>query len=246
MRINKNLSTQGYCSRREADRLIEQEKVFINNELAGMGDQVHPGDDVRVEGRDRKYQPKKVYLLVHKPIGITTNQDIRRHNNIINFIDYPERLYPVGHLDAQSTGLVLLTNDQVLSDRLQHPRYQLDDEFVVEVDRPISRLDISAMQNGIELDEGKTLPAKVRLMDPTRFAIILPNNLDHQIQRMCDAMEYRIHNLIRTRMGALKMASTYPEGNWRHLTDREVKDLKKSVDMTIKVNKIAKPKKKKR
>jgi 23S rRNA pseudouridine2604 synthase len=243
-RINKYLSTHGYCSRREADRLIEQGKVFINDVKAGLGDQVHHGDDVRVLGRDKKRPPEKVYILVHKPVGIITTTDRRKKDNIIDFVDYPERVFPIGRLDVQSSGLLLLTNDGTLANRLLHPRYEHEKEYVVEVDRAISKLDLGKLQNGVELDDGKTLPTKVRLMSPIRFAIILREGRNRQIRRMCDALGFQVVSLMRTRMGTLKIPTSYPAGNIRHLTEREVRDLKKLVGLEVKP--LSQPKKKKK
>ncbi|MBI2473164.1 rRNA pseudouridine synthase [Candidatus Uhrbacteria bacterium] len=229
VRINKYLSTHGYCSRREADRLIEQGKVFINNSTARLGDLVDSSDDIRVLGRDKKQQPRNIYLLLNKPEGtvVTTNRRIR--DNVMDLIDSPERVFPVGLLETQSCGLLLFTNDGTLGNRLLNPRYPYETEYVVVVDQSISKLDLGHLQNGIELRDGKTPPAKVRLLSPNRFAIILEEERPKQIKRMCEALGYQIINLMRTRIGPVKMVSSYPQGHWRHLTEKEVRDLKKLV-----------------
>ncbi|NQV90486.1 23S rRNA pseudouridine synthase F [Candidatus Uhrbacteria bacterium] len=245
-RINKYLSTHGYCSRREADRLIELGRVFINGEEARLGDQVQPDDTVRVEGRDRKERKEKVYILVNKPNGIITSPDINKRNNITSFVDYPERIYPVGHLDLEDSGLVLLTNDEILAKRLIHEEHAPDEEYVVELDQPLSKLDLVAMQNGIELEHGKTPKTKVRLMNPDRFAIIIPNNRENHIREMCDFLGYDVPYLIRTRIGTLKIPTSYPEGNIRHLTEKEVRDLKKLVGLKVRPARPEKAKKQKR
>lgn len=232
-RINKYLSTHGYCSRREADRLVEQGKVFINDERAGLGDQVRAGDEVRVLGRDQKRQPKKIYLLVNKPVGVITTTDRRKKDNIIDFVGSPERVFPVGRLDVQSSGLLLLTNDGVLANRLLHPRYEHEKEYVVQVDRAIAKADVGKLQHGVELDDGMTLPTKVRLMDPARFAIILREGRNRQIRRMCEALGYQVVRLMRTRIGTLKIPSTYPVGSIRHLTQRELRDLQRLVGLKL-------------
>ncbi|PJE77249.1 23S rRNA pseudouridine synthase F [Candidatus Uhrbacteria bacterium CG10_big_fil_rev_8_21_14_0_10_48_16] len=233
MRINKYLSTNGYCSRREADRLVELGRVFINDEIASLGDQIFPGDEVRVIGRDRTIKKEKVYILVNKPPGILTSPDINKRNNITSFVDYPDRIYPVGHLDTEDAGLVLLTNDEILGKRLIHPDHIPEEEYVVEVDHPLTKLDLVAMQNGIVLEDGKTAPTKVRLMNPDRFAIILERNKGDQIRRMCDFLGYDVVYLMRTRIGTLKIPSSYPEGSIRHLAEKEVRDLKKLVGLTV-------------
>lgn len=231
IRINKYLSTHGYCSRREADRLIKAGKVFINDEQATLGDQVNPGDDVRVHGRDKKKRPKKIYLLVHKPVGVITTTDRRKKDNIVDFVNFPERVFPVGRLDVQSSGLLLMTNDGILANRLLHPRYEHEKEYVVEVDHAISKKDLGQMQNGVELHDGKTLPTKVRLMSPNKFAIILREGRNRQIRRMCDALGYQVVSLMRTRMGTLKIPSSYPVGHIRKLSTKEIKDLKHLVGL---------------
>jgi len=230
-RINKYLSTHGYCSRREADRLIEQGKVFINNKVAGLGDKVIDRDDVRVEGRDRKKPPQKIYLFFHKPVGLITTTDHKKKDNVIDFIDYPERVFPIGRLDVQSSGLLLLTNDGVLANRLMHPRYEHEKEYVVTVSPELNMIDIGRLQSGIDLEDGPTLPTKVRKLDSNRFAIILKEGRNRQIRRMCEALGYSVIALKRTRIGTVKMISSYPPGNWRHLTEKEVRDLKKLVGL---------------
>ncbi len=229
VRINKYLSLHGYCSRREADRLIEQGKVFINNSTACLGDLVDSSDDIRVLGRDKKQQPRNIYLLLNKPEGVVVTTNRRIRDNVMDLIDSPERVFPVGLLETQSCGLLLFTNDGTLGNRLLNPRYPYETEYVVVVDQSISKLNLGHFQNGIELRDGKTPPAKVRLLSPNRFAIILEEERPKQIKRMCEALGYQIINLMRTRIGPVKMVSSYPQGHWRHLTEKEVRDLKKLV-----------------
>ncbi len=231
IRLNKYLSNHGYCSRREADRLIEKGKVYVNDEIATLGTKVSSSDDVRVEGRDRKKPPKKIYILLNKPVGYITTTDRRKQDNVMELIDLEERVYPVGRLDVQSCGLLLFTNDGVLSNRLMHPRYEHEKEYVVVVDKPLGKKDIGTMQSGVELDDGKTLPTKVRQMSENKFAIILREGRNRQIRRMCQALGYNVINLKRTRVGTLKIISSYPEGLWRHLTEKEVRDLQKLVGL---------------
>jgi 23S rRNA pseudouridine2604 synthase len=246
IRINKYLAQHGYCSRREADRLIEQGKIFVNDKEAGLGDKISDGDDVRVIGRDRKTEPKKVYILLNKPIGLICTADPRSPDNVVDYIDFPDRIYPVGRLDVNSSGLLLLSNDGVLTNRLLHPRYEHEKEYVVEVDHEMPRSDIGKMQIGVDLSDGRTSAAKVRQMTPTKFAIILKEGRNRQIRRMCAELGYEVVSLMRTRMGTLKIPTTYPIGSWRHLSEREVRDLKKMVGLTIKKEVHAKRKKRKR
>ena len=229
MRINKYLSENHYCSRREADRLIEAGRVFVNGKRAQLGDQVSDTDRVRVEGRDKRRPPEKIYILLHKPIGMSTVWN-RRTNNVVNFVDFPEPVYPVGTLDKTFEGLVLLTNDRILANRMLKPTYEFDQEFVVEVDRPLNVQDIRLMQNGIKLQDGMTQPAKVRRIDEYRFAIILQDDPRH-IRQLCTALGYGVASIKRTRLLSLKMPMNYAEGSWRHLTESELQELKKAVDL---------------
>ncbi len=240
-RINKYLSDHGYCSRREADRLIEAGKVFIDEIPARLGDKVTDDSDVRVLGRDKKKEPKKIYIMLNKPSGVIVTSDTRKKDNVIDLVNYEERIFPVGRLDVKSEGLLLLTNDGIVANRIMHPRYEHDKEYVVKIDRPISRKELNQLKFGVELEDGKTLPAQVRQMDETRFAIILKEGKNRQIRRMVEAIGYTVVELTRTRILSLKMPTTYPVGNWRHLTDNEVRQLRKAVGLKVPV--IEQPKK---
>lgn len=229
IRINKYLSENHYCSRREADRLIEAGRVFLNGKRAQLGDLVSDTDRVRVEGRDKRKAPEKIYLLLHKPIGMSSIWN-RRTNNVVNFVDYPEPVYPVGTLDKTFEGLVLLTDDRILANRMLKPMYEFDQEFVVEVDHPLKAQDIRLMQNGVKLQDGLSQSAKVRRIDDLRFAIILQED-PRQIRMICTALKYGIVSIKRTRLLSLKMPMNYAEGSWRHLTESEVRELKNAVDL---------------
>jgi 23S rRNA pseudouridine2604 synthase len=240
LRINKYLSNHGYCSRREADRLIEAGKVFIDEKVAKLGDKVTDDNDVRVLGRDKRKPPEKIYIMLNKPSGVIVTTDRKKKDNVMNLVDIEERIFPIGRLDVKSAGLLLLTNDGILANRIMHPRYEHDKEYVVKIDRPISRKALTPLQIGVELEDGKTLPAQVRQMDETRFAIILKEGRNKQIRRMVEAIDYNVVELTRTRILSLKMPSTYPAGNWRHLTDGEVRQLRKAVGLKVKEDKAQK------
>jgi 23S rRNA pseudouridine2604 synthase len=167
--------------------------------------------------------------MLNKPVGMIVTTDETKRDNVISHIDCPERIFPVGRLDVKSEGLLLLTNDGVLANRIMHPRYDHDKEYVVKIDKDMPRKEIKVMQNGIKLEDGITLPAKVRQIDPRKFAIILTEGRNRQIRRMCEALGYNVTELKRTRIITLKMPTTYPSGNWRHLTESEVLTLKKAV-----------------
>lgn len=230
-RLNKYIAEHGYCSRREADRLIAAGKVFLNDQKAQLGDRVMPGDSVRVLGRDKRQEPPKVYILLNKPKGMITTTDRKSRDNVIEYIGHEERIFPVGRLDVASEGLLLLTNDGELANKLMHPRYEHDKEYVVEVDHDMSRKEITQLQHGIPLEDGMTAPAKVRQMSPTKFAIILTEGRNRQIRRMVEALGYEVVSLKRTRLLTLKLIGNYPSGHFRNLTEKEVRDLKKAVGM---------------
>lgn len=214
MRINKYLATNGYCSRREADRLIQTGKVYINDVRANLGDDVGESDHVRVLGRDRKVRHQNVYILLHKPIGYTTKSGVER--NVMELIDSPERVFPVGRLNPQTTGLLLLTNDSALASRLINPKYQIEQEYVVDVEPALRPIDLGRL--------GKI--GKARLLSPGRFAIVITQGRQREIHQMCAELGYRVLEFMRTRIGTLKMPTTYPEGNSRHLTGKEIRSIK--------------------
>ena len=220
MRINKYLATNGYCSRREADRLIALGNVFINDVKAQLGDQVTSDDTVRVLGRDRQPHRKNVYILLHKPIGYSTKAG--EENSVLDLIDTDERVFPVGRLNTQTTGLLLLTNDGTLANRLINPKYEVEQEYVVDVEPSVRPIDLGRLQK-----LGKT-----RLLSPVRLAMVLKDGNSRELVNLCENLGYRIMNLMRTRLGTLKMLTTYPEGHARSLTEKEVRDLKKLVDRT--------------
>lgn len=218
MRINRYLAQNGYCSRREADRLVKAGKVFINDVGANLGDDISETDTVRVLGRDRMVRQENVYILLHKPIGYTTKSGVEQ--NVMELIDSPERVFPVGRLNSQTTGLLLLTNDRTLASRLTNPKYEVEQEYVVTVEpilRPINLGYLAKL-------------GKIRLISPTRFAIILGEGEQREIVLMCQELGYRVLEFMRTRIGTLKMPTTYPESSSRHLTQKELRDLKKLVE----------------
>ncbi|MFH1405035.1 MAG: pseudouridine synthase [Patescibacteria group bacterium] len=229
IRINKYLSEQGYCSRRQADELIKSGKVLINDQKARLGDVVDDSDIVSVSGEKKKERRENVYIALHKPVGLICTTDIRSRDNVVHFINYPERIYPVGRLDVESSGLLLMTNDGTLSNRLMHPRFKHEKEYVVQVEFPLSNLDIGRLANGIDIGDYKTQKCKVRKMGPTKFAIILTEGKNQQIRRMVKAINNKVLKLKRTRIENVKLGAM-KEGAWRHLTQKEIKELKFQSD----------------
>ncbi len=184
-----------------------------------LGDRVSDQDRVRVQGRDKKQRPVYAYLLVNKPPGI----------GALELINYDIPLYQVGRFDFYDEGLVILTNDEIFANRLEHPRHAFEREYVVQVESVLTLQDIKKLQNGMKLGNKQTLPAQVRKMDETRFAIVLKDGDQKQIRIMVESLGYKIVSLKRTRFLSLKMQSTYPEGNWRYLTEKEVEELNEAM-----------------
>ena len=225
-RINKYLSEVGFCSRRAADRLIEEGKVTINGKIPEIGIKVEEGDQVEVEGqRIRKpSKQKKIYLAFNKPVGIvcTTNRSVEP-NNVIDFIKYPARIFPIGRLDKPSEGLIFLTNDGDIVNKILRSRNNHEKEYIVSVNRPINNDFIQRMRNGVEILNTITENCFVKQLGPKQFKIILTQGLNRQIRRMCDSLGYRVQSLKRVRIMNIKL--DLPTGKYRELTKEELLEL---------------------
>ena len=223
IRINKYLSEVGYCSRRVADRLIKEGKVTINGKVPAMGTKVAEGDQVEVNcqriEKSRKY--KNIYLAFNKPIGIVCTTDRRVDpDNIIDFIKYPSRIFPVGRLDKLSEGLIFLTNDGDIVNKILRARNNHEKEYIVSVNRPINRDFIKGMSGGIEILDTITKNCFVRKLGPKKFKIILTQGLNRQIRRMCESLGYRVVSLKRVRIMNIKL--DVPTGQYREFTREEL------------------------
>ena len=225
-RINKYLSEVSYCSRRVADRLIEEGKVTINGKIPEMGTKVNEGDQVEVEGQriEKSTKHKKIYLAFNKPVGIvcTTDRSVEAHN-IIDFIKYPTRIFPIGRLDKPSEGLIFLTNDGDIVNKILRARNNHEKEYIVKVNRPINSDFIQKMSNGVEILDTKTKNCFVEKLGPKKFKIILTQGLNRQIRRMCEALSYRVKSLKRTRIMNIKL--DVPIGKYREFTKEEILEL---------------------
>lgn len=224
-RINKYLSEAGYCSRRAADKLIEQRRVTINGVVPAMGTKIAPGDEVRVDGElisDPKEKP--VYLAFNKPIGIVCTTDTRvEKDNIIDYINYPTRIFPIGRLDKPSEGLIFLTSDGDIVNKILRARNNHEKEYEVTVNRPITNDFVKKMGNGIPILGTLTRKCKVEQLTKYTFKIILTQGLNRQIRRMCEYLDYKVVKLKRTRI--MNVSLDVPVGKWRHLTDEELKGI---------------------
>ena len=234
-RINKYLSELGYCSRRVADSLIEEGKVTINGEIPEMGTKVEDGDQVEVEGQriEKSTKHEKIYLVFNKPAGIVCTTDRRvESDNIIDFIKYPTRIFPIGRLDKPSEGLIFLTNDGDIVNKILRARNNHEKEYIVSVNRPINRDFIQRMSNGVEILDTITKNCFVKQLGPKKFKIILTQGLNRQIRRMCESLGFRVKSLKRVRIMNIKLdVST---GEYREFTKEELLELKESLENSSK------------
>ena len=226
IRINKYLSEVGYCSRRVADRLIEEGKVTINGKIPKVGYKIEEGDQLEVEGRriEESTKQKKIYLAFNKPIGIVCTTDRRLEpNNVIDFIKYPTRIFPIGRLDKPSEGLIFLTNDGDIVNKILRSRNNHEKEYIVSVNHPINKDFIQNMRNGVEILDTMTKNCFVKQIGAKKFKIILTQGLNRQIRRMCEALGYRVQSLKRVRIMNIKL--DVPLGKYREFTKEELNEL---------------------
>jgi 23S rRNA pseudouridine2604 synthase len=225
VRINKYLSEVGYCSRRAADKLIEQGKVKINGKVPEMGTKVNPGDEVRVKGKlISEPKDKPVYLAFNKPIGIVCTTDTRvEKDNIIDYINYPKRIFPIGRLDKPSEGLIFLTNDGDIVNKILRARNNHEKEYIVTVDKPITKDFIKKMGAGVPILDTVTRKCFIERINKNRFRIILTQGLNRQIRRMCEYLGYDVIKLKRIRI--MNISLDVPVGKWRYFTKQELEEL---------------------
>lgn len=228
--LNKFISDTGYCSRREADRLIEAGRVMINNRLARTGNRYAPGDEVVVDGSIIKAakKEKRVILAFNKPVGITTTTEEDVKDNIISFIGYPKRIFPIGRLDKDSEGLIFLTNDGDIVNKILRAGNQHEKEYSVRVHKPIDGAFLKTMSEGVPIMDTRTLPCRVRQTGKQSFSIILTQGLNRQIRRMCEYLGYEVTNLQRTRIMHIRL-DKLAVGKWRYLSEAEIETLYESV-----------------
>jgi len=230
-RLNKYLADRGVCSRRKADEWISSGKVLVNGKIPELGLKVDDSDEIIVNGTKLgSEKPKDIYLAFNKPVGLITSVDPDAHDNVIDFINYPERIFPIGRLDVASCGLLLLTNDGRLSERIMHPRYDHDKEYVVTVDKSIADKDLETMRRGIIILGSMTKPALVVRENENTFHITLTEGRNRQIRRMCEALGYDVKKLMRIRVMNILLGDL-PVGKWRELTNTEIVQLKTKLNM---------------
>ena len=224
MRLNKYISETGVCSRREADKWIEAGRVTLNGQPATLGTQVAVGDEVRVDGESIGVKKKQVYIALNKPVGIICTTEAHIEDNIIDHVGFPERIFPVGRLDRDSEGLILLTNNGDIVNEILRSENNHEKEYLVTVDRPITDLSLRMLAGGVKIMGELTKPSKVARVNAQSFRIILTQGLNRQIRRMCSALGYKAQRLQRVRIMNIHLGNLRP-GQWRHLTAAELAGL---------------------
>jgi 23S rRNA pseudouridine2604 synthase len=229
-RINKYLSEVGFCSRRAADKLLEEGRITINGKVPEMGTKVSDEDVVEVDGKPiRESEDKPIYIAFNKPVGIVCTTDTKREiDNIIEYINHPKRIFPIGRLDKPSEGLILLTNDGDIVNKILRGKNNHEKEYLVRVDKPLNTKFLEKMRNGVPILDTVTKKCEVERIDDMTFRIVLTQGLNRQIRRMCEFLGYEVKKLKRIRIMNIKL--DLPLGKWRDLTDEELLELNILLD----------------
>lgn len=223
-RLNKFVADSGYCSRREADRLIAEGRVQVDGRPGALGDRVLPGMRVTVDGQSLSGRGEKVYIALNKPAGIVCTTDPREPMNVVDYLDYPIRIFPVGRLDKDSEGLLLMTSDGEIINRILRAAGGHEKEYEVEIDRPVTKEFVEKMSAGVPILDTVTLPCRVRRTGEKSFNIILVQGLNRQIRRMCEALGCNVVRLRRIRIMNVRLGAMRP-GQWRELSEEELSGL---------------------
>ena len=227
-RLNKFISETGFCSRREADKYIEQGRVTVNGNMPEMGVKVADTDTVLIDGNPLRAKPKRVYIAYNKPVGITCTTESKIQSNIVKAVNYPTRIFPIGRLDRPSEGLIFLTNEGDIVNKILRAGNNHEKEYVVTVDKPLNRQFVTKMANGIPILDTVTKKCKVTQTAPQEFKIVLTQGLNRQIRRMCEYLGYEVVTLKRTRIMNVTLKGL-KVGQWRHLTDVEMAQINDSI-----------------
>jgi len=227
-RLNKAISDSGFCSRRQADVYIKDRLVTINGVIASLGNRVMPKDIIKVNGTLISENERLIYIALNKPVGITCTTDKRVKGNVVDFINHEERIFHIGRLDKPSEGLLLMTNDGDIVNKILRAGNKHEKEYIVKVNRPISDYFISRMSNGVPILDQVTKKCTVEKISRTTFKIILMQGLNRQIRRMCEYLDYEVVALKRVRIMNISLGKL-PIGKWRELTNKELQDLKHSL-----------------
>lgn len=232
IQINKYISNAGFCSRREADKLVEEARVTINNDLALSASRVMAGDIVAIDGEKLKSNQRPIYIALNKPVGVTSTTDASDKSNIIRFMNHPKRIFPVGRLDKDSEGLILLTNNGDIVNKILRSSNNNEKEYLVTVDKEITYEMIRQMGVGIRILNEVTKPCFVRQEGQRRFRIILKQGLNRQIRRMCDELGYKVKSLKRIRIMHIQLGNL-AVGKWRYLTPAEMDQLERALENAV-------------
>lgn len=232
IQINKYISNAGFCSRREADKLVEDARVTINDDLALSSSRVMAGDIIAIDGEKLKSNQRPIYIALNKPVGVTSTTDDSDKSNIIRFMNHPKRIFPVGRLDKDSEGLILLTNNGDIVNKILRSSNNNEKEYLVTVDKEITYEMIRQMGVGIRILNEVTKPCFVRQEGQRRFRIILKQGLNRQIRRMCDELGYKVKSLKRIRIMHIQLANL-AVGKWRYLTPAEMDQLERALENAV-------------
>ena len=231
--LNKFISETGFCSRREADKLIEAGRVTVNGKLPKLGNRVNHDDIIKVDGQFLKQKDKPLYIAFNKPVGVSSTTDRKDKYNIIDYINHPKRIFPIGRLDKPSEGLIFLTNDGDIVNKILRAGNNHEKEYIVTVDKPVTPDFVKRMGNGIKILDRITQKCFVKQESKFVFRIILTQGLNRQIRRMCEALDYHVIKLVRIRIMNIILAGISP-GKWRYLTLPEIDSINKLVANSIK------------
>ncbi len=234
-RLNKAISDSGYCSRRQADKFIEQGLVTINNQVASLGERVMPNDIIKVKNTTITKSENLIYIALNKPVGITCTTDRRIDGNVVDFVNHKERIFHIGRLDKPSEGLLLMTNDGDIVNKILRAGNQHEKEYIVKVDRRITDSFIKRMESGVPILDTITKKCKVEKIGRFVFKITLIQGLNRQIRRMCEHLGYEVETLKRERIMNIELGEL-PLGKWRYLTEKELKDLKQSLGDSLNIS----------
>ncbi|VEU82338.1 pseudouridine synthase [Acholeplasma hippikon] len=235
IRLNKYISDAGVASRREADKMIEVKRVKVNGKIAEVGTRIYPDDIVMVDNKVISPKQDKVYIALHKPIGIISTTDTAIKGNMITFMNYKEKIFPVGRLDKDSSGLILLSNDGDIVNKILRVENGHDKEYFVKVDKKITKDFVTQMESGVIIynpvqhKNQRTLPCEIIQVDEYSFRITLKQGLNRQIRRMCEALGYHVEVLRRDRIMTIHL-NDLPEGYWRYLTEKELNELNEFIN----------------
>ena len=229
VRLNKLIADSGFCSRREADRLISEGRVRVDGLIGGLGDRVGPNSRVEVDGKVISGRANKVYIALNKPVGVVCTADPREPMNVVDYIGHKERIFPVGRLDKDTEGLLLLTSDGEIVNRILRAAGGHEKEYLVTVNKPITGEFLRKMASGVPILDTVTLPCKIEQTGKNSFRLILVQGLNRQIRRMCEALGYRVVTLTRVRIMNIHLGRLLP-GHWRNLTSDELRELMRRIE----------------